>query len=357
MQIPAPRIAIVLPPKESFAPPTAGAVAEVARLLAPPGALVLGSPPVEAPFAVPDFRAVRPGWWPPGPAPLRYAAAVSRVLDGFAPDAVDVHNRPDIAAALARRLAPCPVSLFLHNDPATMRGPAPASLMRALAAVFCVSAWVRDRFVAGLAPEAAARVHVLGNPIDLSALPPPAPRRELILFAGRAVADKGADVFVAACGRALPELPGWRAELVGADRFRADAPDTPFLRALRPAAAGAGVVLAGHLPRTQVQARMAEASIVVVSSRWAEPFGLVALEAMAAGAALIATGTGGLGELTEGVARRIPPGDTPALAAAIIALARDPARRAAMGEAGRARARDFDRSLVAARLAALRPHR
>jgi len=196
---------------------------------------------------------------------------------------------------------------------------------------------------------------VLGNPIDLAALPPPAPREDLILFAGRAVADKGADVFVEACARALPGLPGWRAELAGADRFRAGAPDTPFLRALRPAARAAGVALAGHVPRAEVQARMARAAIVAVPSRWPEPFGLVALEAMAAGAALVATGTGGLGELTEGVALRIPPDDPEALAAALAVLARDPGRRAAMGEAGRRRARDFDRSVVAARLAALRP--
>ena len=36
-------------------------------------------------------------------------------------------------------------------------------------------------------------------------------------------------------------LPGWRAEMIGADRFRADSPETPFIRALRPRAAAAGV--------------------------------------------------------------------------------------------------------------------
>ncbi len=53
-------------------------------------------------------------------------------------------------------------------------------------------------------------------------------RERLILFVGRVVADKGADAFVEACAAVLPQLPGWRAEMVGADRFSADSPPTPF---------------------------------------------------------------------------------------------------------------------------------
>lgn len=355
----APRLGIVLPPKESFAPFSAGAVAEVARLLAAPDSLVVGSPPAGPPFAAPPFRPVRPGWWPPGPSSVRYAAAAVAALRGFGPGSVDVHNRPDVAAAVARRMSGVPVSLMLHNDPQGMRearSPAGrAGLLKDVAAVFCVSDWVRDRFLDGVPEPLGARVHVIGNPIDLSALPVPAAREKLILFAGRAVADKGADVFVEACAQVLPALEGWRAELIGADRFRPDSPETPFLRALRPRAAAAGVALVGHRPRSEVQARMARAAIVAVPSRWEEPFGLVALEAMAAGAALVATGGGGLGALTEGVAWRIPPGDPAALAEALRTLADDPDRREAMGEAGRVRAREYDAPTIAARLAALRP--
>ncbi len=63
---------------------------------------------------------------------------------------------------------------------------------------------------------------VLANCLDLADLPPRAPpagRAPLLLFAGRVVRDKGADAFVEACARALPRLPGWRAEMIGADRF------------------------------------------------------------------------------------------------------------------------------------------
>jgi len=141
---------------------------------------------------------------------------------------------------------------------------------------------------------------------------------------------------------------------VGADRFGAASPDTPFLRALRPQARTAGVAMLGYRPHAEVLAAMARAAIVVVPSRWQEPFGLSALEAMACGAALLCSPRGGLAEVTGEAAVPIDPDDADGLAERLAALANDPARRAALGEAGRARARAFDLPHAAARLDALR---
>jgi UDP-glucose:(glucosyl)LPS alpha-1,2-glucosyltransferase len=92
----------------------------------------------------------------------------------------------------------------------------------------------------------------------------------------------------------------------------------------------------------------------VVPSRWQEPFGLVALEALASGAALICADRGGLREVAGDAAIYVDPEVPAALAAAIRALADDPVRRAALAQAGRERARQFDAPVIAARLAALR---
>jgi glycosyltransferase involved in cell wall biosynthesis len=181
--------------------------------------------------------------------------------------------------------------------------------------------------------------------LDLADLPPPlaGDRRETtILFAGRMVADKGADSFVAACAIALPRLPGWRAVMIGADRFRPDSPATPFTEALRQQAAAAGVSLFGYRDHAAVMAALSRAAIAVVPSRWQEPFGLAALEAMASGAALITTRRGGLAELTEGVSVATDPDDPAAMAQAMIALARDPSAREAYARAGLERARAYD---------------
>jgi glycosyltransferase involved in cell wall biosynthesis len=142
--------------------------------------------------------------------------------------------------------------------------------------------------------------------------------------------------------------------MLGADRFGAASPETPFVRALRREAAVAGVAMEGWQPHAEVLAAMARAAIVVVPSRWPEPFGLTALEAMASGAALLCAPRGGLPEVTGDAAVPIDPDDPPAIATAITALADNAARRTALGEAGRRRAARFDVTAAAATLAALR---
>lgn len=344
-------MAVVLPPREAFSAQGAGAISLlVARLVAAPGShdvRVFGVPVAE-PFAGVRFVPIRPALWP-GTQAIRYALAVHRALRAEPAELVEVHNRPDMALFLARRHHR--VCLILHNDPRGMRGARTArqrlTLAHRLAGVVAVSAWLRGRF-----GEAAS---VLPNCIDLRTIPlSPGLRERTLLFAGRIVADKGADSFAAACALALPLLPGWRAEMIGADRFGPDSPDTPFLRRLRPAAAASGVRLHGWQPHDAVLAAMARAAVVVVPSRWPEPFGLTALEAMACGAALLYAPRGGLPEVAGGIGVSVNPDDVPALAAAMVALALDPDRQAALGQAGRDRASQFGVPAMAARLDAIR---
>ena len=361
---PEPAVALVLPPREGFGPESAGAIGLNCRRLARAArgfrVRVIG-PPQSAPvFADAAFQ-VAPAAFALGPAWRRYVKGVARLLRADPPALIEVHNRPDIALDLARRLPGARVALFLGNDPAAMRGfatpSARALLLARLVAVVSASRWLRARLLEGIAAPPPGRALVLPNCLDLAALPLPlAPGQRVaeILFAGRVAADKGAEEFVAACASALPELPGWRARMVGADRFGAASPETPFLRALRPRAAAAGVELAGYLPHAGVLAAMARAAIVAVPSRWEEPFGLAALEALAGGAALVSTARGGLPEVTGAAAEIVPAADPVALAAAFTGLGRDPARRAALGVAGRLRATLFDAPAVAARLDRLR---
>ena len=344
----------MLPPKEGFAPEAVGAIGLLVHRLARAGAggVVLGLGGAHAPFGDVAFETVRPGLGFSNAA--RYAAGVGRAVRRLGPRLVEVHNWPEVAWRL--RGTGRAVSLILNNDPQSMRGARTAeqrgALLRGLAGVATSSAWLRDRYMERVGGD--ELVTVLPNCIDVPPPPPPVDRARLILFAGRVVADKGADAFVAACGAVLPGLPGWRAEMIGADRFRVDSPDTPFLRTLRPAAAAAGVAMLGHQTNQVVLAAMRRAAIVVVPSRWAEPFGLVALEAMAEGAALVCSGRGGLREVAGDAAAYADPDAPGALAEAILALALDEGRRAALAAAGRARAETFGAPAAAARLLAWR---
>ncbi|HVZ08636.1 glycosyltransferase family 4 protein [Rhodopila sp.] len=356
----APLVAVVLPPREGFGPGRAGAVGLLVRRLAPtPGCetLVIGGPQDSPAFSDVRFLPVRPATFVLGNGNLRYAAAVARALRPLRPALIEAHNRPEIALALAARLPGVPVTLVLHNDPQAMRlAQTPAQrtvLLRRMALVMTPSAWLRDRLIDGLKaiPKAPA---VVPNCIDLTELPPPQPREQSILFAGRVVDDKAPDAFIAACAAALPELHGWRADVIGADRFRADSPDTSFVAGVRAAAERAGVGMLGYRDHPEVMLAMARAGIVVVPSRWAEPFGLVALEAMANGAPLICSKRGGLPEVAGNAALYAEPDEPGTIARAIVTLANDPAQRAALGEAGRTRAQRFDVRVVRERLARLR---
>ena len=343
-----PEVAIVLPGGERFSSMAAGAIALQVHRMA--GArsryerLVLGQA-CAAPFADVAFRGVRPALLPARFA-WRYATAVAGEVGRAR--LIEVHNRADVASALALRLPAARVTLFLHNDPASMRGLGRwrrRRTARRLRGFVCVSAFLAGRLRA-LLPD--ADISVVPNAFERT--PPGGERERVILFVGRIVADKGADAFVAACAELLPRLPGWRAEMIGADRFGADSPETPFLRGVRARAAQAGVTLAGFLPHDAVLAAMARAAIVAVPSRWPEPFGLTALEAMASGCALVCSGRGGLAEVVGEAALGCDPDRPETLAAALFDLASRPDERAARAAAGLRQAARFDTALVAARL-------
>lgn len=354
------KVAVVLPPREGFGPGRTGAIGLLVRRLAgTPGfdTIVIGGAQDGAIFPNIDFTPVAPSRWSLGNTNLRYAAAVAKMLAKQPVALIEVHNRPEIALALAARLPGTPVAVILNNDPQGMRDAASpterAAMLQRLALVITSSAWLRERVLDGVA-DPRREVLVLPNCLDLTELPPPRRRERLILFAGRVVADKAPDAFVSACAAALPHLPGWSAEIIGADRFRFDSPDTGFVQMVRAAAEGANVRMLGYRDHPEVLAAMSRAAIVVVPSRWPEPFGLVALEAMASGAALICSPRGGLPEVAGDAAIYANPDNPAEITAAIRTLATDESRRAALAECGRERARRFDAPLIAAQLAALR---
>ncbi len=342
---------MVLPPREGFAPGRAGAIGLILGALAGADSafeqLVIGPPQPEV-FAGGAYRPITWPWWP-GPLATRYARAVTAALRRLRPAIVEVHNRPELALHLARHLD-LPVILVLHNRLDGRQATHRAALFRRVR-VAAVSDWLR-RDTIGTVPG--ADTAVLPNPIDLRMIPPAGPRAETILFAGRIVADKGADAFIAACALALPRLGGWTATMIGADRFGSLSPQTPYLARLRTEAAAAGVAMPGYQPHAAVLAAMAEAAIVAVPSRWPEPFGMVALEAMACGAALAYARRGGLPDVVGEAGVAIDPDDPAAMAETLVALARDPVRRAALAASGRARAERFSLPAAIARLDALR---
>jgi glycosyltransferase involved in cell wall biosynthesis len=99
-------------------------------------------------------------------------------------------------------------------------------------------------------------------------------------------------------------------------------------------------------PRIELADAYAEASTVLFPVLWAEPFGLVPLEAMGIGRPVVASGTGGSGEyLRDGENCLLhEPGDPQSLAAAVQTLADDATLRERLRQGGFATAPQFARS-------------
>lgn len=181
------------------------------------------------------------------------------------------------------------------------------------------------------------------------------PGRYAIGCFGRVRAQKGSDVFVEAMCRLLPRYPDFTAVLVGAVTPEQTVFASELRRRIEAAGLQSRIVILGELPIAQVQRWYQRLTIYAFTSR-NEGFGLTLIEAMAAGAALVAS-RAGAAELVvaDGVTGVLTlPGDVDALVAALEPLMRDPASATAMGLRARQRVLEqFSLDAEADRIAAV----
>lgn len=179
----------------------------------------------------------------------------------------------------------------------------------------------------GFAEDAFEVVHY---GIDAAPDPPAPPASPTLAVVGRLIPIKGHAHLLDAL--AALDVPGVHLDVAGDGELRG-----ALEAKVRDLGLGATVSFLGQVsPATEVIER---ASVVVVPSL-GEGFGMVALEAMERGRAVVASSVGGLPEIVEdGVTGLlVPPADPRSLANALRTLLSDPERVATMGAAGRRRA-------------------
>ena len=224
-------------------------------------------------------------------------------------------QRPDVEAAIARQATAIIATCTDEVSELAAYGASPETM-------YVVPCGVdRDRFRPAAEADAAA---------------PHSPARVLTL--GRLVRRKGNDTVI----EAIAGMPGTELVIAGGpdpDRLHGD-PEVARLDRIADACGAADRVrFTGRVPHADVPALLRSADIVV-SAPWYEPFGIVPVEAMACGKAVVVSAVGGhLDTVEDGVTGRlVPPRDPAALAAALTQLLAEPGLRRRLGTAGAARA-------------------
>lgn len=284
---------------------------------------------------VPFLRSIPP----PG---VRATVRLRRDLRAWKPDVAHVHGYGhafvDVAARFLRRQR-TPFIFTIHGFPRTQEQMAapirmgysaykrwgPQWILKKAAAVTAVSQAVAHEV------DKATNITVVPNGLvdfrsasdadnadirRMLQIPDAVP---VIAGVGRLARSKGFDVLV----RAFSDLPVPRAVCIIAG---ADAGEYGRLSALgRQCRQGLDLLLPGAMDRDRLSQLMSIASVLVIPSR-DEPFGLVALEALASGLRVVASSVGGLPDfLRAPVAELVPPENPRVLAAAIMrALSRGP---------------------------------
>jgi phosphatidyl-myo-inositol alpha-mannosyltransferase len=203
--------------------------------------------------------------------------------------------------------------------------------LQARIAVSQAAAWTGRRWFGG-------DYRVVPNGVDVDAPPrgPKPPAEELrLVFLGRPEERKGLPVLLAAFEELVRHLPS-RLTVIGADaadvsRYLADPDVVHHIDAL------------GRISGDELWGRLHEADVLCAPSLEAESFGMVLIEAFAAGTPVVASAIAGYADVVQdgvdGVL--VPPADPQRLAEELQSLHLEPERRAAMGEAARASAQRY----------------
>jgi glycogen synthase len=201
--------------------------------------------------------------------------------------------------------------------------------IQAATRVIAVSRHLRQQLIDRYRAEA-AKVLVIYNAVRPSErLERIDPEKRIVLYVGRLAAMKGVDTFLRAAARVVPLFPDVLFVIAG------EGPE--YERLIQLAARlsiGDRVMFLGKVSEEEREVLLAGSSVFVLPSV-VEPFGIAALEAMAAGVPTIVSKTSGVAEMSRGTTFRVDFWDVDEFASRISELLEYPTLRATMGDQGR----------------------
>ncbi|WP_395944470.1 glycosyltransferase family 4 protein [Brevundimonas sp.] len=328
------RTAILLPPGCRFSASRPNSMETVVRTLA--GATGTAHIRIFCDEGADDHGLSNVETLPVGPKRL---SVLKARLQAFRPEIVEHHQQVKQAVGIAAALPKVRHVLYRHNALKApqnwidrLRYNARYSRMDGL--IFVSEA--EQRAFAHVYPALADRAWAVPNPIDARLwAAAPEIREPVIAFAGRAMAAKGLSEICAALPQVLQAHPTWRAVLLLNDWEQHRAWAEPHVAPL--SVFGDRVEVLHSAPLSEVRRRLRSAAIALTPSLWSEPFGLAAVEAHAAGAALISSGRGGLREASGPHAHYLVEVTPRTLVTAMDWLITHPLERQAMARAAQQR--------------------
>jgi glycosyltransferase involved in cell wall biosynthesis len=262
--------------------------------------------------------------------------------------AVLVYNAPGGVVAIKKRCPRAKVCLYAVN--ALFGTYSDAELRRFVKSadrIICCSQYIADDINKRL-PSPSPNVKVVRNGVNTRHFVPPPPRQgdgpATILFIGRMVPQKGADLLLKAARLLHGKTKPFKVRLVGSKTFALISDLSPYERELRDLAEPIkdAVEFQGSISRDRLTAEYRSADIFCVPSNWDDPLPLTVLEAMSSGLPVVGSRRGGIPEAGAEEILYFSPPDVEELAQRLDFFIKDPQTRSQWGAKSRARAEVFD---------------
>ena len=203
-------------------------------------------------------------------------------------DIIEIHNRPLVFNYLKKKIV-SKFIIYFHNDPISMNGSRSPKerlqLLNEVDKIIFVSKWVQTRFFNNLDNKLINKTEIIYPSIHREKKIYKKDKK--ITFVGKLNESKGYDIYKHAVIKILDEFNNWKAFSIG-DESRE-----------RPKINHKNHKELGFLKHKKVLQFLNKSEIVVVPSRWEEPFGRTALESASRACATIISRKGGLPETTD----------------------------------------------------------
>ena len=203
-------------------------------------------------------------------------------------DIIEIHNRPLVFNYLKNKIV-SKFIIYFHNDPLSMNGSRSSNerlkLLNEVDKIIFVSRWVQNRFFTNIDRKLMNKTEIVYPSIHKENKI--YKKNKKITFVGKLNESKGYDIYKDAVIKILDEFNDWKAYSIG-DESRE-----------RPKISHINHKELGFLKHKKVLQFLNKSEIVVVPSRWEEPFGRTALESSSRACATIISNKGGLPETTD----------------------------------------------------------